>query len=214
MIRSLVLAGALLSLADVAAAQAPQPASPETPTAAGQPGSPTAAGQPGSPAAPAAPAPAAGQPRRANGESTEITWLGGGAMFTSGDTQYASTLGAALRPSPSSGLAVMLEWTASWYGDPVSDVYRAGLAWFGSKVPLAPFVGAHYALFYVDPDHASAEWSSGIGGRLGIIPWRQKKEEGHRFGLSKFVTYDHAFSCSRSCDVLVPQAALTWEPYF
>ncbi len=199
MIRSLALAAAILSSAGVAAAQSQLPAPP------------TADGQPGSPAA--APAPPRGEPRRANGESMEITWLGAGAMFTSGHTEYASIIGGALRLSPSNGLAAMLDWTSEWYGEPVVDVLHAGLMWIGSKVPLVPFADVHYALFWVQPEHQSDAWRSGIGGRLGFFPWRQKKEAGHRFGLSVFATYDHAFSCSRSCDLFVPQAALTWEPY-
>jgi hypothetical protein len=202
MIRSLTLA--LLLLAETAGAQS----SPTPPSAP-----PAVEARPAPPAAPAAPPAPPGQPRRANGESMELTWLGAGAMFTSGHTEFASIIGGALRLRPDSGLAVMLDWTSEWYGEPVVDVFHGGLMWFGSKVPLAPFADVHYALFWVQPAHDSDAWRSGIGGRLGFFPWRQRKEEGHRFGLSVFMTYDHAFSCSQSCDFWVPQAALTWEPY-
>ena len=157
-----------------------------------------------------APAPAAA-PGAAPARRTDfIAWWGAGAVYTdgTGTTAFGTTFGFA--PRLRGGLAFSVDLTASYFTEDWVGVLRPGLTFF-TDAPLAPFVGAHYALFRFAGDR----WESGMGGRVGFIPWRQgPKPHGHRFGLLAFVSYDHAFACSGACDVWAPQAALTWEPDF
>jgi hypothetical protein len=156
----------------------------------------------------ASPAPAAEPGAAAAHRAEVITWWGAGAVYTAGPgtTAFGTTFGIA--PRLRGPLAFSVDVTASYFTDDWLGVLRPGLTLF-AEAPLAPFAGAHYALFRFAGDR----WENGVGARVGLVPWRQRpRAHRHRFGLLAFVAYDHAFACSGGCDVWSPQAALTWEP--